>query len=103
MLAMVMGSSQTQQTKPTQVSDPSGLNEAKAAEAVADIEENATATAADVEASLEKAKKESLEKGDSGDADVRDNNDGDEESFEKEIIAKEDSGHGSDQSRKNSE
>ena len=68
MLAMVMGSSQTQQTKPTQVSDPSGLNEAKAAEAVADIEENTTTTAADVEASMEKVENESLEKGDSGDA-----------------------------------
>ena len=103
-----MGSSQTQQTKPppsgpTPVTDPSGLNEAKAAEAVADIEENTTTTAADVEASMEKVENESLEKGDSGDADVRDNNDGDEELFEKEIIAKEDSGHGSDKSRKNSE
>ena len=63
-----MGSLQTQQTKPppsgpTPVSDPSGLNEA-----VADIEENATATAADVEASMEKVENESLEKGDSGDA-----------------------------------
>ena len=78
---------------PTLVSDPSGLNEAKA---VDDIEGNTTTTA-DVEASLEDAKKENIEKGDSVDVDVKDKNDGDEE---KEIIAKEDSGHGSDQSHK---
>ena len=94
---MITGSSQTQQTKPppsgpTLVSDPSGLNEAKAAETVARIEENRITTATDVEASLEKAEKESLEKGDSGDADVKENND--EESLKKEILAKEDSGHG---------
>ena len=96
-----MGSSQPQQRKsptssPALVSAPTGLNEAKA---VADIEGNTT-TAADVEASLEDAGKESFEKGDSGDVDVKDKNDGDEE---KEIIAKEDSGHGSDQSHKSSD
>ena len=102
---MVMGSSQTKQTKPPPssgpilVSDPSGLNEAKAAGVAADIEENTTTTAAVVEASLKKAEKDSQEEGGSGRADVKDNNDGDEEPMKKEILAKEDS----DQSRKNSD
>ena len=93
LLAVITGSSQ--QTKPppsgpTPVSDPSLLKEGKATETVADIEENTTGTAADVEASLEKAEKDSLRKEDSGDADVKDNNDGDEESLDKEILDKED-------------
>ena len=107
LLAMIMGSSPTQQTtKPplsgSTLSDASGPNKAKTAEAVAVIEEK-TAARADVEASLENAEKESLAKEDSGHEDVKDNSDGDEESVEKEIIEKEDSGHGSDQSRKNSD
>ena len=106
LLAMIMGSSPTQQTKPPSsgpaLSDPSGPNKAKTAEAVAVIEEK-TAARADVEASLENAEKESLAKEDSGHEDVKDNSDGDEKSVEKEIIEKEDSGHGSDQSRKNSD
>ena len=106
MLAVIMGSSPTQQTKPPSSAptplDPSGPHKAKTAEAVAVIEEN-TAAAADVEASLENAEKESLAKEDSGHEDVKGDSDGDEESLEKEIIEKEDSGHGSDQSRKNSD
>ena len=72
------------------MADPSLLKEGKAAETVAHIEENTTGTAADVEASLEKAEKDSLRKEDSGDADVKDNNDGHEESLDKEIPEKED-------------
>ena len=125
-MAAIMGSSQTQQKKPPPSSgpvllDPSGPNQAK----TADIEEN-TAVAVDVEVSLEKAENKSLEKEDSGHEDVKDNtdgdekssekeildtgredakdkNDGDEELLEEEILDKEDSGHGSDQSRKNSD
>ena len=127
-MAAIMGSSQTQQKKPPPssgpiLSDPSDPNQAKTAV----IEENTAATT-DVEASLEKAERVSHEKEDSGHEDVKDNSDGiaddeesseikslaeddsvkedkdvDEESLDKEILEKEDSGHGSVQSRKNSD
>ena len=95
LLAAIMGS-QTQQTKPpplgASLSKPSLPDNAKTTEAVVDVEE-----------SLEKiAEKENIVKEDSGHEDVKDNAGG-ADSLETEIAEKDDSGHGSDQSRKNSD
>ena len=96
LLAAIMGS-QTQQTKPpppgASLSKPSHPDNAKTTEAVVDVEEP-----------LEKiGEKESIVKEDSGHEDVKDNGGDGEDSLETEIAEKDDSGHGSDQSRKNSD
>ena len=96
LLAAIMGS-QTQQTKPppsvASLSKPSRPDNAKTTESVVDVEEP-----------LEKiGEKESIVKEDSGHEDVKDNGGDDEDSLETEIVEKDDSGHGSDQSRKNSD
>ena len=98
LLAAIMGS-QTQQTKPppsvASLSKPSRPDNAKTTEAVVDVEE-----------SLEKiGEKENIVKEDSGHEDVKDNAGGadDKDSLETGIAEKDDSGHGSDQSRKNSD
>ena len=96
LLAAIMGS-QTQQTKPppsvASLSKPSRPDNAKTTESVVDVEEP-----------LEKiGEKENIVKEDSEHEDVKDNGGDDKDSLETEIVEKDDSGHGSDQSRKNSD
>ena len=96
LLAAIMGS-QTQQTKPppsvASLSKPSRPDNAKTTESVVDVEEP-----------LEKiAEKESIVKEDSGHEDVKDHGGDGKDSLETDITEKDDSGHGSDQSRKNSD